>query len=47
MYQDKSGRKRRVDRDSFSRSSASVLAGTTAYPELSDLDIQRAAAGIL
>jgi diguanylate cyclase (GGDEF)-like protein/putative nucleotidyltransferase with HDIG domain len=47
MYQDKSGRKRRVGRDSFSRSSSNVFAGSTAYPELSDLDIQRAAAGIL
>ena len=47
MYQDKSGRKRRSGRESFSRTSASVLAGNTAYPELSDLDIQRAAAGIL
>jgi GGDEF domain-containing protein len=34
-------------RENFSRTSASVLAGNTAYPELSDLDIQRAAAGIL
>jgi diguanylate cyclase (GGDEF)-like protein/putative nucleotidyltransferase with HDIG domain len=47
MYQDKAGRKRRVGRDSFSRSSAGVFAGNSAYPELSDLDIQRAAAGIL
>ena len=47
MYQDKSGRKRRTGRESYSRTSASVLAANTAYPELSDLDIQRAAAGIL
>jgi diguanylate cyclase (GGDEF)-like protein len=47
MYQDKSGRKRRSGRENYSRASASVLAGNTAYPELSDLDIQRAAAGIL
>src|SRR5207302_134574 len=40
MYQDKSGRKRRSGRESFSRASASVLAANTAYPELSDLDIQ-------
>ena len=45
MYQDKSGRKRRIGRDNYSP--AAVLAGNTAYPELSDLDIQKAAAGIL
>jgi hypothetical protein len=45
MYQDKSGRKRRTSRDAYSP--AAMLAGNTAYPELSDTDIQRAAAGIL
>jgi hypothetical protein len=45
MYQDKSGRKRRTGRDV--RTPANLLGGNTAYPELSDLDIQRAAAGIL
>jgi diguanylate cyclase (GGDEF)-like protein/putative nucleotidyltransferase with HDIG domain len=44
MYQDKTGRKRRTDRD-YPRTT--VIAGATSYPELSDLDIQRAAAGIL
>jgi diguanylate cyclase (GGDEF)-like protein/putative nucleotidyltransferase with HDIG domain len=43
MYHDKSGRKRRMGRD---YPSATILAGTV-YPELSDIDIQRAAAGIL
>jgi diguanylate cyclase (GGDEF)-like protein/putative nucleotidyltransferase with HDIG domain len=45
MYQDKSGRKRRTGRES--RTPTSLLAGNIAYPELTDLDIQRAAAGIL
>jgi diguanylate cyclase (GGDEF)-like protein len=45
MYQDKAGRKRRPGRDTLPR--GHVLAANTAYPELSDLDIQRAAAGIL
>src|SRR6185369_5995158 len=45
MYQDKSGRKRRTSRENYSP--AAMLAGNTAYPELSELDIQRAAAGIL
>jgi GGDEF domain-containing protein len=45
MYQDKSGRKRRTGRDSLP--TASVIGGGSAYPELTDLDIQRAAAGIL
>ena len=45
MYQDKAGRKRRTGRDTLPR--GHVLAANTAYPELSDLDIQRAAAGIL
>jgi diguanylate cyclase (GGDEF)-like protein/putative nucleotidyltransferase with HDIG domain len=45
MYQDKAGRKRRPGRDTLPR--GQVLAANTAYPELSDLDIQRAAAGIL
>ena len=44
MYQDKTGRKRRTGRD-YPRTT--VIAGTASYPELSDLDIQRAAAGIL
>ncbi len=43
MYQDKAGRKRRVSRDS-GRHEVFALA---AFPELSELDIQRAAAGIL
>jgi diguanylate cyclase (GGDEF)-like protein/putative nucleotidyltransferase with HDIG domain len=45
MYQDKAGRKRRTGRETYPRTN--LLAGDTAYPELSDLDIQRAAAGIL
>jgi len=45
MYQDKAGRKRRTGRET--RLPTNLLAGTAAYPELSDLDIQRAAAGIL
>jgi diguanylate cyclase (GGDEF)-like protein/putative nucleotidyltransferase with HDIG domain len=44
MYQDKNGRKSRSGHD-YPRSA--VLTGTTPYPEISDLDIQRAAAGIL
>jgi diguanylate cyclase (GGDEF)-like protein/putative nucleotidyltransferase with HDIG domain len=44
MYQDKTGRKRRMGRD-YPRTT--VIAGTATYPELSELDIQRAAAGIL
>jgi diguanylate cyclase (GGDEF)-like protein/putative nucleotidyltransferase with HDIG domain len=44
MYQDKAGRKRRSGLD---HPRSAVLTGTTAYPEISDLDIQRAAAGIL
>jgi diguanylate cyclase (GGDEF)-like protein/putative nucleotidyltransferase with HDIG domain len=43
MYQDKSGRKRRPGQD-YPRP---ALGGTAPYPEISDLDIQRAAAGIL
>jgi diguanylate cyclase (GGDEF)-like protein/putative nucleotidyltransferase with HDIG domain len=43
MYQDKSGRKRRPGQDG--PRSGLVVAG--AYPELTDVDIQRAAAGIL
>ena len=45
MYQDKAGRKRRTGREGYPRTN--LLAGNAAYPELSDLDIQRAAAGIL
>ena len=45
MYQDKSGRKRRTGRDSRRRRATRRIAGTS--PELTDLDIQRAAAGIL
>ena len=45
MYQDKSGRKRRTVRDAYP--SASLLGGGGSYPELSEIDIQRAAAGIL
>ena len=44
MYQDKSGRKRRTGRD---HPRTAVLTGTASHPEISDLDIQRAAAGIL
>jgi diguanylate cyclase (GGDEF)-like protein/putative nucleotidyltransferase with HDIG domain len=44
MYQDKSGRKRRTGRDA---PRTPALAGTTPYVEISDLEIQRAAAGIL
>src|SRR3954463_10959675 len=44
MYQNKSGRKRRSGRD---YSPAALLAHNAGYPELTDLDIQRAAAGIL
>ena len=45
MYQDKSGRKRRSGRDLIPR--GQLMPVNAAYPELSDLDIQRAAAGIL
>src|SRR6476660_9167583 len=45
MYQDKSGRKRRTGRDSVPP--AALLPGSAGFPELTDLDIQRAAAGIL
>jgi diguanylate cyclase (GGDEF)-like protein len=45
MYQDKAGRKRRTTRDTAA--APSLLPGTTAYPELTEIDIQRAAAGIL
>src|SRR4051812_4582116 len=45
MYQDKAGRKRRSGRDHFA--ATSLLAANSAYPELSDVDIQKAAAGIL
>ena len=45
MYQDKSGRKRRTGRDNVAP--ASLLPGNAGYAELTDLDIQRAAAGIL
>jgi diguanylate cyclase (GGDEF)-like protein/putative nucleotidyltransferase with HDIG domain len=44
MYQDKSGRKRRTGRDNLP---PAALTPTAGYPELTDLDIQRAAAGIL
>jgi diguanylate cyclase (GGDEF)-like protein/putative nucleotidyltransferase with HDIG domain len=44
MYLDKSGRKRRAGRD-YPRTA--VLTGAASYAEISDLDIQRAAAGIL
>jgi diguanylate cyclase (GGDEF)-like protein len=44
MYQDKSGRKRRTGRDSGT--SANMPPGGGPY-EISDVDIQRAAAGIL
>jgi diguanylate cyclase (GGDEF)-like protein/putative nucleotidyltransferase with HDIG domain len=43
MYQDKSSRKRRLGRDAARRE---VLA-TSPFPELTEVDIQRAAAGIL
>ena len=43
MYQDKAARKRRTGRD-YSRT---VLATHTAYADLTDLEIQRAAAGVL
>jgi diguanylate cyclase (GGDEF)-like protein/putative nucleotidyltransferase with HDIG domain len=45
MYQDKAGRKRRNTRESVAP--ANLLSGNTGYPELTDIDIQRAAAGIL
>ena len=46
MYQDKSGRKRRTTgRDGAA--TANALSGSTPYTEISDVDIQRAAAGIL
>jgi diguanylate cyclase (GGDEF)-like protein/putative nucleotidyltransferase with HDIG domain len=45
MYQNKSGRKRRTSRDTFP--TAVVLAGANVYPELSDVDIQRAVQGII
>jgi diguanylate cyclase (GGDEF)-like protein len=44
MYQDKSGRKRRTGRDTVP---GAMLVSNSSYPELTDLDIQRAAAGIL
>ncbi len=43
MYQDKAGRKRGGGRDPNRRQ----LAASSAYPDLTDVDIQRAAAGIL
>jgi diguanylate cyclase (GGDEF)-like protein len=43
MYQDKSGRKRRPGQDT----PRSPLVAAGAYPDLTDTDIQRAAAGIL
>jgi hypothetical protein len=43
MYQDKAGRKRRSSRDGGRRE----LLGMPPFDELTDLDIQRAAAGIL
>ena len=46
MYQDKSGRKRRGSRDFPSHTLVAANAGG-GYTELSDVDIQRAAAGIL
>src|SRR3954468_16330839 len=45
MYQDKAGRKRRTGRDTAPP--VSMLPGNVGHPELTDLDIQRAAAGIL
>ena len=45
MYQDKSVRKRHKGRDGLTPTN--ILATSNAHPELSDLDIQRAAAGIL
>jgi diguanylate cyclase (GGDEF)-like protein/putative nucleotidyltransferase with HDIG domain len=41
MYQDKAGRKRRIGRD------GTLPPGTSGYSDLSDVDIQRAAAGII
>ena len=46
MYQDKSGRKRKGGRESFAPA-AMLAGGGGAYPELSEIDIQRAASGIL
>ena len=46
MYQDKSGRKRRGSRDFPAHTLVAANAGG-GYSELSDVDIQRAAAGIL
>jgi hypothetical protein len=43
MYQDKSARKRRSGREASRADSRTA----TQFPELSDTDIQRAAAGIL
>jgi diguanylate cyclase (GGDEF)-like protein/putative nucleotidyltransferase with HDIG domain len=45
MYQDKSGRKRRGGRDGGGPTTPG--AGGPTYPDLSDLDIQRAVAGII
>jgi len=45
MYQDKSGRKRRSGRDNHPGSGR--MPNTPGYPDLTDVDIQRAAAGIL
>jgi diguanylate cyclase (GGDEF)-like protein/putative nucleotidyltransferase with HDIG domain len=44
MYHDKSGRKRRASRDNMP---AATLMSTGTYSDLTDVDIQRAAAGIL
>ena len=43
MYHDKSGRKRRANRDP----GGPAAPGGGSYPDLSDLEIQRAAAGII
>ena len=43
MYQDKSGRKRRVGQDA----ARGPVVAASGYPDLTDVDIQRAAAGIL
>jgi hypothetical protein len=45
MYQDKANRKRLTGRDKVGR--GGTLMATGAYPDLTDIDIQRAAAGIL
>ena len=45
MYQDKANRKRLTGRDKVGRGGTPIVAA--AHPDLTEIDIQRAAAGIL